>query len=415
MTACRMNGRDWLWRHEETGLPTFEYIALDKAGRRTGGILSGPTEQAVLADLESRRLTPVSIEARDDAVMHGRGVSARKMGAAYTQLGELLDAGVPLLRSLKILGNRKSDPRLGAVFQEIAEAVAEGSDLATAMQRRPEFFPPIHIAMVRAGEKGGFLESVLQRLAQLATSQAELQSKVFGSLVYPVFLLFTGGVVLGVIFGVFVPKFREVFDRVQGGLPWVTSAVLAISRLVSDYGLYTLAALVVLGIAGWRVLRKQHVRVKLARWWTFAPVAGPLIRSLASARFCRMLGTMLGNGVPLLSAMNIAREAAGNPVVEEAIVTAGEAVKAGKSLAPPLEACGMFDQDVVEMISVAESANNLDHVLLKIADTIEARVDRLLASVLKLVEPILLLALASVVATVAFALILPMTRVSAAL
>lgn len=167
----------------------------------------------------------------------------------------------------------------------------------------------------------------MSRLAQLATSQAELQSKVFGSLVYPVFLLFTGGVVLGVIFGVFVPKFREVFDRVQGGLPWVTSAVLAISRLVSDYGLYTLGAVVILGIAGWRVLRKQNVRVKLARWWTFAPVAGPLIRSLASARFCRMLGTMLaGNGVPLLSAMNIAREAAGNPVVEEAIVTAGEAV-----------------------------------------------------------------------------------------
>lgn len=394
---------------------TFEYIALDKTGRRTGGILSGPTEQAVLAELESRRLTPISIEARDDSVARGRGVSARKLGAAYTQLAELLDAGVPLMRSLKILAGKKSEPRLGAVFQEISEAVAEGSDLATAMQRRPEFFPPIHIAMVRAGEKGGFLESVLQRLAQLATSQAELRSKVMGSLIYPMFLLGTGGIVLAVIFGVFVPKFREVFDKVQGGLPWVTSLVLGISRAVSEYGLFTLAAVVTVGVVVWRLARREAVRTKMVRWWTFAPVAGPLIRSLAAARFCRMLGTMLGNGVPLLSAMTIAREAAGNPVVEEAIVTAAEAVKAGKSLAPPLEACGLFEADVVEMISVAESANNLDHVLLKIADTIEGRVDRMLAAVLKLVEPILLLALAAVVATVAFALILPMTRISAAL
>lgn len=369
----------------------------------------------MLGELEARRLTPVSIEARDDAVLRGRGVSARRMGAAYTQLAELLEAGVPLMRSLKILGGKKSDVRLGTVFQEIAEAVSEGSDLATAMQRRPEIFPPIHIAMVRAGEKGGFLENVLQRLAQLATSQAELRSKVIGSLIYPMFLLGTGVVVLGVIFGVFVPKFREVFDRVQGGLPWVTSMVLGISTLVSTYGLYTLAGVVVLSILGWRLWRKETVRTRFVRWWTFVPVAGPLVRSLASARFCRMLGTMLGNGVPLLSAMNIAREAAGNPVVEEAIVTAAEAVKSGKSLAPPLEACKLFETDVVEMISVAESANNLDHVLLKIADTIEARVDRMLSSVLKLVEPVLLLALAFVVATVAFALILPMTRMSAAL
>ncbi|MCC6425772.1 MAG: type II secretion system F family protein [Phycisphaerales bacterium] len=396
-------------------MATFEYIALDKSGRRTGGILSGPSEQAVLAELESRRLTPVSIEARDDSIARGGGVSARKLGAAYTQLAELLDAGVPLLRSIKILGAKKSEPRLAAVFQEIAEAVSEGSDLASAMQRRPEFFPPVHIAMVRAGEKGGFLENVLQRLAQLATSQAELRSKVMGSLIYPMFLLGTGVIVLAVIFGVFVPKFREVFDRVQGGLPWVTSLVLAISKLVSTYGFYTLGAAILIGVVLWRIARREGVRDKFARWWTFAPVVGNLVRSLAAARFCRMLGTMLTNGVPLLTAMNIAREAAGNPVVEEAIVTAAESVKQGKSLAPPLDSCGLFETDVVEMISVAEAANNLDQVLLKIADTIEGRVDRLLAAVLKLVEPILLLALAAVVATVAFALILPMTRVSAAL
>ncbi len=396
-------------------MPTFEYIALDRTGRRTGGILAGPTEQAVLAELESRRLTPVSIEARDDSISRGGRVSARTLGAAYTQLAELLDAGVPLLRSLKILGAKKSEPRLAAVFQEIADAVAEGSDLATAMQRRPEFFAPVHIAMVRAGEKGGFLESVLQRLAQLSTSQAELRSKVLGSLIYPMFLMGTGAIVLAVIFGVFVPKFREVFDRIQGGLPWVTSLVLGISKMVSTYGLYTLAGAIVVGIAFWRITRRAQVRLRIARWWTFAPLAGSLVRSLAAARFCRMLGTMLANGVPLLSAMNIAREAAGNPVVEEAIVTATEAVKQGKSLAPPLEACGLFESDVVEMVSVAEAANNLDHVLLKISDTIEGRVDRLLSAVLKLVEPILLLGLAAVVATVAFALILPMTRISAAL
>lgn len=396
-------------------MPTFEYTALDVAGRRTAGVLAGPSEQAVLAELESRQLTPVAILPQQEARVRRRGVSARRLGTSYIQLSELLHAGVPLLRSLRVLANRKSEKKLSPVFRELGEAVSEGEDFAAAMSRRRDVFPQVHVAMVRAGEKGGFLEAVLSRLGQMVIAQAELRGKIIGNMVYPAILAGFGTIVLGVIFGVFIPKFRPMFDRIQGGLPTVTKFVFGVSSLVGKYGLITLAIVVVLGFVIAQAAARPGVGRVLTRWKTFMPVVGPLVRSLAAARFCRMLGTMLANGVPMLTAMHISREAAGNSILEEAISTAAEAVKSGQTLAPPLAASGLFDADVIEMIAVAESANNLDSVLLKIAETVEGRVDRLLATAVKLLEPLLLLVMAGAVVLVAAALILPMTRMSAAL
>lgn len=404
--------RDTLWALE---MPEFHYIAMDRAGQRVAGVLGGATEQAVLGELEARALTPVTIRERRERVRLRRGLPARQLGNAYAQLADLLKAGVPLLRGLRLLGRKRSSPRLAAVFKELADEVADGEELAEAMRRRGRLFPEVHVAMVRAGERGGFLEQVLERLGILVISQADLRGKVLANLIYPVVLVFVGSIILGLIFAFGVPMFRPLYERIEGGLPAVTVLVLGVSSAIRDYAPVTLAALALAGAGAWWALKRPDVRRQLEVARTRAPVIGPLTRSLAAARFCRMLGTLLANGVPMVEAMRIARDAAGNTLLAEAIDEAADAVRAGESLAPPLERSGMLGEEVVEMISVGESANNLDEVLLKVADNLENRIDRLLGAAVRLIEPLLLTLIAGVILLVAAGLILPMTKIGAGL
>lgn len=399
-------------------MQTYQYIALSPAGARVKGELVGPTEQAVLAELETRQLVPVSVEPKaPGGLFSGFGgsggrarISARKLGTSYRQVAELLHAGVPLLRSLRLLANRRSDPKLAGVFRDLAENVSAGEDLAGSMSKKPEVFPIFHIAMVRAGEKGGFLETVMGRLGQVVLKQAEIRAQILGSLIYPGVLVTAGTVILALVFGLFVPKFKENFSRFEGNLPLITRVVLGIGDAVGKYGLVTAVVVTILLISLWRASKLPKVRRTIAEWRTRGPVVGPLVRSLSAARFCRLLGTMLASGVPVLAAMGIAKDAAGNELMEEAIDKASEAVKAGQPLAAPLGESGLFEDDLIEMISVAEAANNLESVLVSVADTLEQRIDRMLAVALRLIEPLLILTIALVVAAVAAALILPMTK-----
>ncbi len=397
-------------------MPSFRYTALTAAGERVAGVLAGGSEQAVLAELETRRLTPVAVAEQREAraASFGRRVSARQLATAYTQLADLLRAGVPLLRGLRLLGARKSAPALSKVFGELADAVAEGTELAEAMGAHPEVFGTIHVAMVRAGEKGGFLEGVLARLGQFLHGQAELRSKVVGNMIYPAVLVVFGTLVMGLVFGYFIPMFRPIFAGLEadGKLNILTRSVLGLSVVIRQYGLLALAGLVAAIIAAWRASKVRAVRAQWEAVKVAMPVVGSLIRALAAARFCRILGTLLGNSIPMLSAMQIARQATGNALMEAAIERATEAVRQGQSLAPPLAESGLFDDDIIEMISVGESANNLADVLVTIAETLEQRIDRQLSVAVKLIEPLMLVALALVVGLVAIALIVPMTQLS---
>lgn len=395
-------------------MATFEYIAIDAQGARTTGVLAGNSPQAVYSELESRRLIPVRVKEKAEGVAL-RGVGARALATVYTQLGDLLRAGVPLMRALALLSRSKSNPRLGVVFRRLAERVGDGGELAEAMSEHPAIFPRVHVAMVRAGEKGGFLEQVFDQLGKFVMGEAELRSRIVGSLIYPMILVVVGSLVLGVIFGFFVPMFREgMFSRLDS-LPPVTSLVLGISDLVTRFGVVLLAVLAGGVIAVWRIRKDARVRRAISVFRTKAPVLGPLTRALATARFCRLLGTMETNGVPLLTAMSIARDAAGNALMEEAIDGAIEAVRGGQPLAGPLGRSGLFAEDIVEMIGVGEAAGNVDGVLLTIAQTLEGRVDRLLSSAVKLIEPLLLLMIAGVIGLVAVGLILPMMQMTASI
>ena len=394
-------------------MPAFSYVARDSGGRKISGRLDAASESAVLAELSSRGLAPVRVTEAAARRSKSARVPVRQVARVYRQLADLLRAGVPLLRALRLLGRGKSHPALTAVVAQIAEEIAQGERLADAMGRHPRIFPPVQTAMVRAGERGAFLEQVLARLGTFLEHQDEVRSRVVGSLIYPVLLVTIAFSVVLVALIFFVPKFRDFYKKIE--LPLPTKILLGSSDLVIHWW----PLLVVLGVAavaGFLFLRRHPaVRRAWADWIVRLPVVGPLVRAVAVARFARTLGTLLENGIPMLSAMQISRDAAGHPALVEAVDRAMEAVRAGDSLAKPLGESGFLEDDTVEMVAVGESANNLATVLLRLADTLEQRSDRTIGLLIRLMEPAMLLALAGLVLFIFLALIIPMMRLSAAM
>lgn len=394
-------------------MATFAYIARDQAGKRIEGQLAGASAQAVLVELQSRHLAPVSVQEMREPRSSGRRVPMRRLAGAYRQLADLLRAGVPLLRGLRLLARSKADERLAAVMTAVADAVADGSRLADAMAAHRDVFPDVQVAMVRAGERGGFLEPVLRRMGDFLEHQADIRARVVGSLIYPAALIAFGLGVVTFALVAFVPRFRDFYSRIE--VPWPTQMLLGASDLITNYGLIVGIVLAALGAGAWRALRRPDLRRKMTVLRSRVPKLGPLLNSLAVGRFTRILGTLLENGIPMLAAIQISRDAAGNVLLAEAIDKAGEAVRSGEPLAKPLAESGMFPDDVLEMISVGESANNLPQVLITIAETIEKRVDRMLNVLLRLLEPLLLLMLAGAILFIFIALIVPMMRMSSSL
>ena len=387
-------------------MPTFAYEARDAAGARVAGTVDAASEVAALNDLQSRGLSPTRLAER--AAPRVRGVGARALANSYRQLGDLLRAGVPLMRSLRLLGRGKANPRLAAAWSSVADGVQDGERLADAMARHPAIFPDVQVAMVRAGERGGFLEDVFARLASFIENQAEMRSKVVGNLIYPVILLSVGfGIVIAALV-FFVPKFKKF--HVKGEMPAATRFLMGVSDLLVERWPLILLALAALAVLAWWAWRRPALQRRVRDAELREPQYGSLVRAVCVARFTRVLGTLLANGIPLLQAMTIARDAAGHPRLVDSVDHAIDAVRSGEPLAEPLAQSGFFEPDVVEMISVGESSNNLPSVLGGVADTLEKRVDRTLAVAVKLMEPALLLFLATVVLSIFLALVLPMLQ-----
>jgi general secretion pathway protein F/type IV pilus assembly protein PilC len=307
-----------------------------------------------------------------------------------------------------LIGRRKSAPKLAAVFDGLAGEVEDGRSLADAMADVPSVFKPVHVAMVRAGEAGGFLEQALAQLGGLVRNQVELRQKVVGSLIYPAAIVCVGLCVLTILFAFFIPMFSETYEDVQLGA--ISQMVFGISDVVRGYGLVILVALVAAAVGLRQAWKRDDVRVRIVEVVSRVPVVGPLLRSLAVARVCRMLGTLMGSGVGMLQALTIARDAAGLPRMSEAVDASIEAVRAGEPLSGPWRESGLFPDDVIEMIDVAESANTLEPTLVTIAESVEQRTDRQLTIAVRLIEPLVIVAIAVCVVFVAAGLILPMLQ-----
>lgn len=397
-------------------MPEFAYIARDTAGKRVEGTLAAGTEREVLATLSAKDLFPLKVASADGRAAR-RGspkVRARIMAATYGQLSALLGSGVPLLRSLEIIRQQTPHKNLALVLEDVHSRVQEGATLADAMARHPRAFGELGTSIVRAGGEGGFMEEALDRLAKFTEQQDELKSRVLGALAYPMILFVLGTTVVNVLIIFFVPKFETLFQRLRdrGELPVVTEWLLSLSYFMQSYGWLIVVALVMAGLVIRGRLQTDEGRLWLDRWRLRVPVASSIYLSLAVSRFCRVLGTLLGGGVPIVRSLEISADSTGNRVLSTAVRSAAENISAGESLAKPLEVSGQFPADVVEMIAVAEQSNNLETVLPHVADTLERDTWRRLDLFVRLLEPLMLLILAGVVLLVVIALLVPVLKMS---
>ena len=399
-------------------MPDFAYIARNTTGQKVSGRVSAGSEREVVAILSGQALFPVHVtEEKRARRIGGRRVSGNLMAATYGQLAALLRSGVALLRSLNVLREQTSNERLKEVLDDVHHRVEEGSTLADAMARHPRVFAEMAVSMIRAGGEGGFLEDALDRVAQFTEEQEDLKSRTVGALAYPIILMTIGSTVVFGLVVFFVPKFAAMFDRLRqrGQLPVLTDWLLWFSDTMRDWGLYLLLALVIVLF----LLRTRLASESGRRWRDLVklriPMAGNIFTNLAVARFCRVLGTLLKNGVPILKALEISREAAGNRILSEAVGQASENITAGQSLAEPLASCKYFPKTVVEMIAVAEESNTLDRVLVDISDGLERRTTRRLDLMVRLLEPLMLVILATVVLLVVIAVLLPVIKMSSSI
>jgi len=401
-------------------MPDFAYIARDLTGQKISGTLSAATEREVVNILSGRSLFPVHVAADKAAAAPGANIRIKPqtMAIIYGQLAALLRSGVPLLKSLAVLREQTSHKKLKSVLSEVHHRVEDGSTLADAMQRFPRAFSEMSVNMIRAGGEGGFLEDALDRVATFTEQQEDLKGRTVSAMVYPVLLGTAGFLVVSVLIVFFVPKFAVMFDRLRerGELPWATEFLLWVSDTARGPGMWIgLPLVIVSGVLIYYRLQTAGGRRTADMLRIKIPLAGPIFLAFAVARFCRVLGTLLKNGVPILKALEISREASGNRILSEAIAKASENISSGHSLAGPLASSGHFPKMVVEMIAVAEESNTLDQVLVGLADDLEKRTSRQLDLLVRLLEPIMLIIMAGVVLMVVIALLVPVIKMSQAL
>ncbi|HXJ55437.1 MAG TPA: type II secretion system F family protein [Verrucomicrobiae bacterium] len=395
----------------------FNYVAMNEAGQRVSGALEAENEAAVLRLLEEKRLFPVTVLGKgvtaSGKAKPKRRVRLRDLGVSYGQLADLIGSGVPLLRAIDTLVKSAVSPGLKDLLKEIHARVADGRSLTEALREFPEVFPVLHTAMIQAGERAAFLEEVLRSLSGFLERFEELRSKVLGALIYPALLTMLGTVVMIGALLFFVPRFEPLLANARKPLP--TTILFAASNILRSHW-YVL----VVGGAGLVALVYANVRSAAARRWMEKwrlklPVVGDAFRLLAITRFCRILGTMLANGVPLLQALKISKDATGSTILSERIAEATEAVRDGKRLSEPLGVGGFFPEQILAMLTVAEESNKLDKVLVQIADTVERRTNRQVDQAVRLIEPAILCLVAAGIGLLALGLLLPIFTMASSL
>jgi general secretion pathway protein F/type IV pilus assembly protein PilC len=395
-------------------MPDFAYVARTSAGQRVEGVLSAATQREALAALFAKELFPVQVKAAGGKVRQAGSLKVRPqaMSQFYVQLAALLRSGVPLLRSLEVLEKQSANPSLKKINEDLHARVTEGDSLADAMARHPRAFTELSRSIVRAGGEGGFLEEALERVAKFTDQQAELKGRVLGALAYPAFLAVFGFSIVAVLVTFFVPQFEGLFERLRdkGELPVFTDWLLAVSAAIHHYGLLILLVLIGAGVFIRKRLQTDDGRWWLDRWRLKIPQVGTIYRNLAVSRFCRVLGTLLAGGVPIVKSLKISSDSTGNLVLSSAINKAAENITAGESLSAPLASSGHFPPNVVEMVAVAEQSNTLESVLTNIAESLERETWRRLDLLVRLIEPLMLLLMASAVLVIVLALMLPMLK-----
>jgi Type II secretory pathway, component PulF len=418
-------------------MPNFTYVALDARGQQVTGVIEAASQNEAVGQLRQAGYFPKSVDVESKASKAKAAKAAKAGGGALAkkeinislfkrqtiksktlmiftrQLATLIDAGLPLLRSLTVLAKQEKDAVLRSTITQLAESVQGGSTFSDSLSVHPKIFNKLYVNMVKAGELGGVLELVLLRLAEFQEKAQKIKNKVVSAMFYPIIVLFIAIAIMAFLLVFIVPKFEAIFADMLNGkpLPALTQFVIGTSNMVKDNLLYIIGG-IVLFVVIYKLLARTEKGTRFIDTIKLrAPLFGDLTRKTAISRFTRTLGTLVTSGVPILQALTITRETAGNTIVADAITKVHDAVKEGESIVAPLEASGVFPPMVISMIDVGEETGQLPEMLLKIAEVYDDEVDNAVQGLTSMLEPIMIVVLAVLVGTIVVALFMPLISI----
>ncbi len=423
-------------------MPTFYYTAIDSSGKQRTGTIDAPSQDEATNQIKEQRLFVTNISTTKSGIQKGKKKTAKKKGTGFfstaapsggrkkpmsfgkainakgltiftRQLATLIQAGLPLLRSLEVLARQEKNPAFKYIVEELAENVRSGNTFSDGLSQHPKIFDRLYVNMIRAGEAGGVLDVVLNRLSRFMEKALAIRGKIKAAMVYPVIVLCVAFVILAGLLAFVVPQFQEIFDDMLDGaqLPALTEWVLGASEFVQNNFLLTIGIMIGLFVAFKIAKKTEKGTYILDVALLYTPPVGDLFRRASIARFSRTFGTLLSSGVPILQCLIITRETIGNSVLENAIDKVHDRVKEGDSVAAPLEQTKVFPTMVTSMIDVGEETGELPEMLNRIADTYDEEVDNAVASLTSIIEPIMIVLLALIVGVIVIALFLPIIRI----
>jgi type IV pilus assembly protein PilC len=397
----------------------FEYQVRDKAGKTINGTLEAPSQQAVAAKLREMGYAPVSItEAKDSALSKditipgfAKKVKTADLTVFSRQFATMINSGVSLIRSLNILSEQTENPKLAEIITEIRNDVEEGQSLSDSIAKHPDTFPKLYVAMCRAGETAGMLDSVLLRVADTMEKDLALKRKIKSAMTYPVVVLLMAVALTGVMLIFIVPTFVGMFESLGGELPLPTRVLLLMSAMLRNFWYIIMFVPIIAWQAFKQARRQENVRFQLDRIKLKAPVFGVLFHKIALSRFSRNLGTLLRAGVPILTALEITADTVNNGVIGNATNDVKLSVKEGESVAGPLAQHAVFPPMVVQMLAVGEETGAMDEMLVKISDFYDDEVTAMTESLTAMLEPLMIGVLGGIVGAMVIALYMPMFKI----
>ena len=400
-------------------MAVFRYTGKTRAGVAQKGEIEATDRAAATAMLRQRQLLVTSLRPKPKDIqlkIPGIGGKIKEQEAVIftRQFATMIDAGLPLVQCLDILSRQAENKEFAKVIGQVKTDVESGDSLADALRKHPKVYSHFYVNMVEAGEAGGMLDTILGRLAAYMEKAASLKSEVRGAMVYPAVIVSIAILVVVFLLIYVIPVFAEMFDSFGGTLPAPTRFVMFLSDLVQAYILYTIPFVVALFLLFRRFYRTDKGRLMVDKLVLKLPVFGPLIQKVSVAKFTRTLGTLVGSGVPIIDGLEITARTAGNKVVEGAVLSIITSIKEGETIAEPLSREAIFPPMVVQMIEVGESAGALDTMLNKIADFYDEEVDTAVKALTKLMEPMLMVFLGTVVGGMVVAMYLPIFKIAGA-
>ena len=396
-------------------MPTFAYSGRTRTGQTISGEHVADSMDAAVAALRRDQIMVTRIDAAKAAkskeakakAPKGKSVPAKNLAIFTRQFSVMIDAGLPLVQCLEILGRQEPNKHFAAAILKVREDVEAGAALADAMKRHPKTFDALYSNMIAAGEAGGILDTILKRLAVYIEKAVKLKGEVKSAMIYPVAVIVIAVLVVGAILWKVIPTFASLFQGLGAQLPMPTRVVIALSDGIVAYGWIVL---VVIGLIGWAIktyYATEGGRRMIDRLLLKTPILGGILRKVAVARFCRTLSTLLASGVPILDGLDITARTAGNAIIEDAIQTTRSGIERGETVSGPLRETNVFPSMVVQMINVGETTGALDAMLSKIADFYEEEVDTAVAGLLTLMEPVMIAFLGVVVGGIVIAMYMP--------